>query len=335
MFGDTEVARFIREQEAVDGAPMWASLITAGILATAPGGHGTQYGLPIPTLTSPDQAQGWVDDRIAEGSDFIKIVLEDGSPYGFRVPFPTLDRATFAGVVDAAHRRHTLAVAHISEQSYAMLAIEENADALVHIFTDVMPSSEFIELAAARKVFVVPTLTVTESTAGVGSGESLTYDPRLTPYLTPEEIDNLRAHFPNRGNLTMDGARAAVAGLHAAGVPILAGTDTPNLGTAWGVSMHREMEMLVDVGLTPIEALRAATSVPADAFRLKDRGRIKTGLRADLILVSGDPEIDITTTRDIVRVWKLGNEVFRTPVSGTTSVAMQKRFELGRASDSH
>jgi len=216
-----------------------------------------------------------------------------------------------------------------------MLAIEENADALVHIFTDVMPSSEFIELAAARKVFVVPTLTVTESTAGVGSGESLTYDPRLTPYLTPEEIDNLRAHFPNRGNLTMDGARAAVAGLHAAGVPILAGTDTPNLGTAWGVSMHREMEMLVDVGLTPIEALRAATSVPADAFRLKDRGRIKTGLRADLILVSGDPEIDITTTRDIVRVWKLGNEVVRTPVSGTTSVAMQKRFELGRASDSH
>ena len=126
-----------------------------------------------------------------------------------------------------------------------------------------------------------------------------------------------------------------VAGLHAAGVPILAGTDTPNLGTAWGVSMHREMEMLVDVGLTPIEALRAATSVPADAFRLKDRGRIKTGLRADLILVSGDPEIDITTTRDIVRVWKLGNEVVRTPVSGTTSVAMQKRFELGRASDSH
>jgi len=335
MFGDTEVARFIREQEAVDGAPMWASLITAGILATAPGGHGTQYGLPIPTLTSPDQAQGWVDDRIAEGSDFIKIVLEDGSPYGFKTPFPTLDRATFAALVDAAHRRHTLAVAHISEQSYAMLAIEENVDGLVHIFTDVMPSPEFIELAAARKVFVVPTLTVTESTTGVGSGESLTYDPRLAPYLTPEEIANLRDHFPNFGHLTMDGARAAVAGLHAAGVPILAGSDTPNPGTAWGVSMHREMEMLVDVGLSPMDALRAATSVPADAFRLKDRGRIKKGLRADLVLVNGDPEIDITTTRDILRVWKLGNEVIRTPVSGMTSVAMQKRFELGRAGDSH
>ena len=335
MFGDTEVARVIRDQEAVDGAPMWASLITAGILATAPGGHGTQYGLEIPTLTSPDQARDWVDDRIAEGSDFIKIVLEDGSPFGFTVPFPTLDRPTLAAAVDAAHRRHKLAVTHISEQSYAMLAIEENIDGLVHVFTDEMPSPEFIELAAARKVFVVPTLTVNESATGVGSGESLTDDPRLRPDLTPEEIANLRDHFPNRGHLTMDGARAAVAGLHAAGVPILAGSDTPNPGTAWGVSMHREMEMLVDVGLSPMDALRAATSAPADAFRLKDRGRIKKGLRADLVLVNGDPGIDITTTRDILRVWKLGNEVVRTPVSGMTSVAMQKRFELGRAGDSH
>jgi imidazolonepropionase-like amidohydrolase len=332
MFGDTGVARFIREQEAVDGAPMWASLITAGTLATAPGGHGTQYGLEIPTLTAPDHAREWVDGRIAEGSDFIKIVLEDGSPYGFSVPFPTLDRATFRALVDAAHRRHTLAVAHISERSYAMMAIEENVDGLVHIFTDTLPTPEFVELAAARKVFVAPTLTVTESTTGVGSGESLTYDPRLTPYLTPEEVANLRDHFPNLGHLTMDGAHAAVAELHAAGVPILAGSDTPNPGTSWGVSMHREMEMLVDVGLSQLEALRAATSAPADAFRLKDRGRIKKGLRADLVLVNGDPTIDITTTRDILRVWKLGNEVVRTPVAAaTTSVAMQKRFELGRA----
>jgi len=55
---------------------------------TVPGGHGTQYGIPIPTLTQPGQARPWVDDRINEGSDFIKIVLEDGSPFGFPVPLP-------------------------------------------------------------------------------------------------------------------------------------------------------------------------------------------------------------------------------------------------------
>jgi imidazolonepropionase-like amidohydrolase len=100
--------------------------------------------------------------------------------------------------------------------------------------------------------------------------------------------------------------------------------------------MHREMEMLVDAGLSPIEALRAATSAPADAFRLKDRGRIKEGLRADLVLVNGDPGVDITSTRDILRVWKLGNEFVRTPVPpGVTSVAMARRFEVGRALAGH
>jgi len=92
MFGDPEITRLLREEQAQTGAPGKVDLITAGTLATAPGGHGTQYGLPIPTLTQPDQAQAWVDDRIEEGSDFIKIVLEDGSPFGFRIPFPTLDR---------------------------------------------------------------------------------------------------------------------------------------------------------------------------------------------------------------------------------------------------
>ena len=92
----------------------------------------------------------------------------------------------------------------------------------------------------------------------------------------------------------------------------------------------------MDAGLSPLEALRAATSAPADAFRLKDRGRIKQGLRADLVLVNGDPGVDITSTRDILRVWKLGNEFVRTPAApGVTSVAMARRFELGRALAGH
>ena len=95
--------------------------------------------------------------------------------------------------------------------------------------------------------------------------------------------------------------------------------------------MHREMELLVSAGLSPLEALRAATSAPADAFELKDRGRIRKGLRADLMLINGNPEGDITTTRDILRVWKLGAEVVRTPVGGAPSLAMQRAFEQARA----
>ena len=103
----------------------------------------------------------------------------------------------------------------------------------------------------------------------------------------------------------------AVRVLRAAGVVILAGTDAPNPGTAQGASLHGELELLVEAGLTPAEALRAATSAPAGVFGLKDRGRLAPGLRADLVLVDGDPSQDIRATRAIVGIWKAGLAVER------------------------
>src|SRR5260370_37328132 len=105
-------------------------------------------------------------------------------------------------------------------------------------------------------------------------------------------------------------AAQAVRELHAAGVPILAGDDAPLTGTVWGASIHQELQLLVEAGLTRAEALASATSVPAQIFGpccgLADRGRIAPGMRADLLLVRGDPTRDITATRDIVAVWKAG-----------------------------
>ena len=69
------------------------------------------------------------------------------------------------------------------------------------------------------------------------------------------------------------------------------------------------LELLVQAGLPPVEALRAATSAPAKAFRLKDRGGIKSGMRADLLLVQGDPPQNILATRDIIGVWKAGSRL--------------------------
>jgi imidazolonepropionase-like amidohydrolase len=76
----------------------------------------------------------------------------------------------------------------------------------------------------------------------------------------------------------------------------------------FGISLHRELEILTEVGLSATEALAAATSSTAEAFRLRDRGRIAVGLRADLVLVRGDPTADILATRAIQRVWKAGLE---------------------------
>jgi len=107
-------------------------------------------------------------------------------------------------------------------------------------------------------------------------------------------------------------------------VPVLAGTDAANPGTTYGATMHRETELLVQAGLRPLAALAAATSGPARQFELADRGRIAPGLRADLILVAGDPTADILAIRAILRIWKLGHEVMRQrqgPLEGAEGAA--------------
>jgi len=157
-------------------------------------------------------------------------------------------------------------------------------------------------------------------------------DPRLSPYIDEQTAANLKKSFPltPKSKTNFSYALAAVRALHASGVAILAGTDAPNPGTAHGASIHRELELLVEAGLTPTEALRSATSVPARAFGLLDRGRIAPGLRADLVLVKGDPAPDITATRDIVAVWKTGAQADRATVRG--AVEKEKQETAAKAS---
>jgi len=308
MFTHPGFADAMRKEQASGDAPGRADLRSAGFLATVPGGHGTEYGMPVPTLTTPAEAQAWVDGRVAEGSDYIKIISEDGSAYGGHIP--SLDRATIAALVTAAHARGKLAVVHVSTPASAEEALEADADGLAHAFTGVA-SSSFVELAAKRKAFVIPTLTVLESTTGEPSGRSLIDDPRLAPYLNFAEVENLGKSFPRRGEPRFDNALDVVRALAAARVPILAGSDAPNPGTVHGASIHRELELLVAAGLSPAQALAAATATPARVFGLADRGRIAKGLRADLVLVEGDPTSDVTATRAIRRIWKAGQEVAR------------------------
>ena len=307
MFTEPRSARAARTQQAAGSANDRADLFSAGVLATAPGGHGTEYGFPIPTITRPDSAQAFVDARIAEGSDYIKIVYDDGGAFGIR--WPTIDETTLRALIDAAHRRNKLAVVHVSRAATARAALAAGADGLVHLFADRAQDADFAQLASARGAFVIPTLVVLRSITGVGGGAPLVDDERIAPYLNPANRAQLTQSFrPPTGPDAPNYAHAVstVRALHASGVPILAGTDAPNPGTAHGAAIHRELELLVEAGLSPIDALRAATSVPADRFRIADRGRIAQGKRADLVLVNGDPTTDITATRAIAGVWKGG-----------------------------
>jgi imidazolonepropionase-like amidohydrolase len=310
MFTSLRTLDPLRAEQAKGPVTNRADVYSAGTLVTVAGGHGSEY-FPIPTFKSGDDPQAFVDARIAEGSDYIKLIVETGEAYGMNLP--TLSKSDLTALIAAAHKHGKMAVVHISTLHGARDAIDAGADALVHIFADTVPDAGFGAFVAAHHAFVVPTLTVNESTTGIGSGTSLNTDAHLAPYLTADEMTSLKTSFPKAKGLSLDNANAAVRQLKAAGVPILAGTDSPNPGTAHGASMHRELELLVKSGLTPVEALTAATALPAKQFKLNDRGRIAAGLRADLLLVDGDPTTDIMATRNIAGVWKNGAMLDRKP----------------------
>jgi len=308
MFSAVPVMQDAKRSMAAGRHAGQADLFSAGVLATAPGGHGTQFGVPIPTLSTPGEAQAFVDDRITEGSDFIKIVLEAGG-HGAGA-MKSLDIATATALIEAAHRRGKLAVVHVSTEKDARAALDAGADALVHLFLGAAPDATAVDslarLAKRKNAFVIPTFTVMESMAGV-RGDDLLGDADLAALVGREGATTLKARYGQQAQpqlLAMP--KAVTAALARAGVPILAGTDAGNAGTLYGISMHRELAALVEAGLTPAAALAAATSAPAAAFRLGRRGCIATGCKADLLLVEGDPTRDITATRRIVEVWKDG-----------------------------
>ena len=226
-----------------------ADLFSAGVLATPPKGHGTEYGFPIPTLTTPAEAEAWVTARLAEGSDYIKLVYEPHMEG--RRDIPSLDKATLKALVDSAHAHGKLAVAHISTLEGSRDAIEVGVDGLMHAFADKPGDAAFYRLAAQHKVFVVPTLGVISGITGSGEGAMLAADPRIAPFLSSAEAAELKVAVRGSPAYKLAVAQGEVAALRAAKVDILAGTDAGNPTTTHGASLHEEMALLVQAGADP------------------------------------------------------------------------------------
>lgn len=313
MFGaPAALVDYRRDREALDSTRL-ADIWSAGALVTAKGGHGTQFGIPLDTLDAAGDAAGMVERRVQQGSDFIKFVLDDGHSYGEHVDFATLDAARIDALLATSQSAGLKAVAHVATVESARAVIAAGAAGLVHIYSDAPADAALLALLRERGAFVVSTLSVMGTLAGADEGKRLRADAALAPFLDPAQTDQLGRGYgadwenPRHLQQSLDNVRA----LHAAGITVLAGTDAGNPGTAHGASLHGELALLVQAGLSPEQALRAATSAPADAFGISDRGRIAIGQRADLVLVDGDPLSDITATRQIVRLWKNGVAVDR------------------------
>ncbi|MGI9057949.1 MAG: amidohydrolase family protein [Ktedonobacteraceae bacterium] len=267
----------------------FADIRGAGNPASAPGGmQTTRMGYPASsTVTGPADASRFVAERVSEGADYIKVIVEDPRIMGSAA----LDVATIAALVEVAHQAGLKAIAHVTTIAALTNAAEAGVDILTHAPLDADADDTLARAFAARGIVSVPTLTMMRAVASLGG------------------------RLPTHGaGVDYAHARSTVSAFHRAGVPILAGTDA-NQGSAspapiqHGESLHDELGLLVEAGLTPVEALRSATVVPAEFFGFTDRGAIEAGRRADLLLIEGDPTQDIAATRAVRGVWVAGVQV--------------------------
>jgi imidazolonepropionase-like amidohydrolase len=310
MFSDYAlIAELKKQQQNSTIGKRMADLRSAGTLVTAPGGHGTEYELEIPTLRSGDNVQRFVEERLKEGSDYIKIVYDDWRPSGRS--FPTLDKETLKAVIEQAHIFGRMAVVHSLTYNMTREAVDAGCDGLVHLFLGTKPDDEFGNYLKAKGVFVIPTLSVLESVCGICGGKILLENSDFGSRLPKDSFENLKRVLNEKSGLDFGICGYTLRLLKESNVPILAGTDAPNPGTTYGASIHQELELLIEAGLSSLEALSSATSLPAEVFGLKDRGVIAEGMRADLLLVDGDPTQEIKDTRKISKVWKEGTEFDR------------------------
>ncbi|GAA1569058.1 amidohydrolase family protein [Dactylosporangium maewongense] len=273
------------------------------------GGHDGPAPL-MPFATTPEEAAGFIPQLIAAGSDYIKFMVDDGSVEG-HPGLPMLDQATLNAGVAEARRHGMLTLAHALTVDATRMAVDAGVHGLAHLFMDQPHTDDVIERIATAGVFVVPCVVLDASMMGI-TASALADDPRVAARLGEAWTDLLRGSYNRYPQGRLEDVLHSVKALHDAGVDILVGTDAVPFplpfmaGVAHGASVHHELQYLVRAGLTPLEALRAATSTPARRFGLDDRGRIAAGLRADLLLVDGDPTTRIGDTLNLRTVWRRG-----------------------------
>ena len=277
--------------------PGLPTLRSAGHPASAPNSRFVRkMGFPISsTVSDPADALRFVAERVAEGSDYIKILIEDPKIPGTKA----LDATRVAALVEAAHTAGLMTVAHIVSADTLLTALRSGVDVVTHTaLTSELPA-EVETLLARRPVTIIPTLTMMHGVRQTIGGKPLM---RMLGLVKP----STRMDYSH--------AQATVATFRRAGMPILVGTDANDDTTSpfqppHGQAVHEECQRLVDAGMTPLEVLKGATSTAATTFRLHDRGRIAAGYRADMVLVSGDPLHDIADTRRIRQVWIAGQRI--------------------------
>lgn len=315
--------------EQRSGAFPGATIFTAGR------GFGIENGMP-PIAAAPDQlyrprsadeARAQVRELAAHHPDIVKLWLDD--LYG---KYPKMDPAIYRAVIEESHKQGLRVAAHVFYLADAKALIADGVDVLAHSIRDAPVDDELIAMMKSHSVIYIPTLTVDESAFVFAENPALMQDQFFKLAVGPElqlqlESPEYRQKVESDPNLARVKAAFAMARknlktLEDAGVTIAFGTDSgasPVRIPGW--AEHHELELMVRAGLTPMQAICAATAGSAKVLGASDLGTLEAGKRADFVVLAGSPLSSISNTRQMLSIWHSGKEI--TPRAGAPSLLGQ------------
>lgn len=312
LFSPEDYIFELRSQQRTAGL-LGADIYAAGPILTCPDGHGTEYGVPTRTVSSPDEARRTVDSLAARSPDVVKLVYH---PY-HTDRYPSMDRPTMAAIIETAQAHDLPTVVHVEGWRGAHESVTAGVNAITHTPPRPLPDSTLTAMQN-RGTAWIPTLTVHTEAAHLITHPGRLDNELLRAVADPSLVDayrdtsgvpqQIRRWIERQSENRTTRLRAVKKGTKA-GIPVLAGTDAGNVGTFQGFSLHRELALLTEAGLSNWEALVAATTGPAHL--LEAPFGLTSGDRANLLILNGSPLEDIHHTQDIHRVVYRGQLVDR------------------------
>lgn len=300
------------EQRA--GRPSMARVYTAGQGLVFKGGYGGVVGINHPVAT-PQEARAEVAAQAAKKVDFIKLWVDDELHTMPKMP-PEISQA----IIEAAHAKGLRALAHVFYLDDAKRLVEQGIDGFVHSVRDQPVDQALLTAMKARGVWqVAPTLSREVAVYAFGEPNPITQEPFFRASTTPAAIAGLdspereqtiRANpaYPQMPAFDRQ-AKDNLMRQAKAGVTYGFGTDAGPPGRVPGYSEHWELWEMVASGLTPMQAITAATGTAARWLKNPDIGTLQAGRWADLVVLDADPLKDIHNSRSIAAVYVAGNKV--------------------------
>ena len=266
---------------------------------------------------TPEEARAQVRETAQRHPDLIKIWVDD---MHHTVP-AKMTPEVYKAIIDEAHVNGVRVASHVYYLEDARLLVGDSVDILAHGVRDTAVDPDFIKLIKARGTWYVPTLGLDESFYIYAEHPEWLQQPFLRRALPPslaaqlsdpawraKVLGDTKAVAAQKQSLATN--MKNVKTLFDAGVNVGFGTDSGATPLRIpGFAEHRELKLLTEAGLTPLQAIQTATKNAAALLHLDDRGVIAPGKLADLLVVDGDPSKDITAVDNIESVWRRGRKV--------------------------